>query len=346
MMPYERLEHELANWPGTGGLYRPEQVVCCSSGTAALHLALEAFRLPPGSEILCPDFTMVACPRAIALANLTPVFVDCDERLLMDKQLVLRAELGPTEESPAAVGVMLVHVYGRRVDADFVTRRRGTGVNYRIVEDLAEAHGIPPHPDTDAACWSWYRNKIIAGEEGGAVAFKDPEHAALARQLRTLGFTAAHDFTHTPRGHNYRLANCLAEKVLASLRAWNDQARYGGVDAKRRDVERWYDEACPAEWRMPPRESPWVYDLRIPGLTPDRQTETVRALNAAGIAARHAFKPMSRQEEFARCRLVRGKVHEAARAAQEIIYLPLTPGTTIPATARRAFDVIRGTVAR
>lgn len=84
MEAYQRLEKEWAEFNGLDSA----GMVACSSGTAALHLALEAFRLPPGSEVLVPDYTMVACPRAVAMAGLTPVFVDCDKRLLMDLQLL------------------------------------------------------------------------------------------------------------------------------------------------------------------------------------------------------------------------------------------------------------------
>ena len=59
---------------------------------------------------------------------------------------------------PADV-VLTVHLYGRKAPTDF-------GERIHVVEDLAEAHGIAPNPNSDAACWSFYKNKVIAGEEG------------------------------------------------------------------------------------------------------------------------------------------------------------------------------------
>mgnify|MGYP000263818837 CR=1 FL=1 len=100
------------------------------------------------------------------------------------------------------------------------------------MEDRAEAHGVDfGDYIPDAACWSFYRNKIVAGEEGGAIAFKNPRHASVAKSLRSLGFTTSHDFYHVPRGHNYRLANCLAQLVLSSL------ANVDANLAKRRQLE-------------------------------------------------------------------------------------------------------------
>lgn len=307
--PYQVLEHRWAEFNGLD----PAGMVACSSGTAALHLALEAFNLPSGSNIIIPNFTMVACPRAGILAGLKPVFVDCHHKDLLIDLGLLRG----FTRAPGAV--MMVHVYGRRCNMewfDSLEEDEFTTQKTYLIEDLAEAHGVRPYRLTDAACWSFYRNKIVAGEEGGAVWFRDLEHAKMARQLRSLGFTDAHDFDHAPRGHNYRLANCLAGKILESMTLFNSNIRL------RRRLIDLYEEECPSDWVMPYREAPWVHDLRIPGMTADQQTEVVKGLQALGIQARHAFKPMSILREFRGCPVYgRG---EALKASREVIYLPLT----------------------
>jgi dTDP-4-amino-4,6-dideoxygalactose transaminase len=315
MQPYEQLEEEFAQWAGC-----PHMVVC-NSGTSALHLALETLGVPAGSEVLVPDFTMIACARAVTLAGLKPVFVDCDDYGLMDYKLVDRAIYGSTEEecrSNNVVGIMAVHVYGRRCNMDSIAYS-ARHANCFVVEDLAEAHGVEPHKDTSAACWSFYKNKVVAGEEGGAVAFHHRFLANKARSLRTLGFTEDHDFTHIPRGHNYRLANSLAKLILNSLRSYRENM------VVRNAIKDTYDKLCPKEWLLPHRHVPWVYDLRIPGLTKEQQDKIVLKLQVAGIPARHAFKPLSSQEEYRDCRLVTGKVHKAEILSRETIYLPIEP---------------------
>lgn len=322
--PYQRLEVEFGRWA------RVSNVVGCSSGTAALHLALEALRLPPGSEVIVPTYTMIACARAVTLAGLVPVFVDCGDDLLLDPALLARALSHETR------AIMAVHVYGRRCDMDAIAELAGTA-GLAVVEDLAEAHGVAPHPATDAACWSFFRNKIVAGEEGGAVAFRDAHHAHLARQLRCLGFTDAHDYQHTPRGHNYRLSNAHARLVLESLAV---------ADAnvfRRRQVEAAYERWCPREWRMPGRDAVWVYDVRVPGMTRPQQDSAVAALKSAGVQARHGFKPMSEQEEYRECRKIGGE--NAAQLSREVLYLPVVPGSTTEAMARHAFSVLRDSLA-
>lgn len=249
---------------------------------------------------------------------------------------------------------MPVHIYGRVCDMDAVAGfANRCGLD--IVEDLAECHWVKPDHRTDAACWSFYRNKVVRGEEGGAVAFRDPENAATARSLRCLGFTPEHDFTHLPRGHNYRLANALAEPILNSLRLHRpdgpilytpNMPRPMTAREQRREVEAWYDAECPEEWRMPPRQTPWVYDLRIPGLGAERLTRVVRALRDRGVEARHGFKPMSRLPEFAApgstvLTHAEGGRTQADAAAEEVLYLPIRPGVTTQEEAGRCFRLIR-----
>ena len=302
--PYLELEEEFAKFAG----YPKENMVLCSSGTSALHLALEAMQLPTNSTVVVPELTMIACPRAVSLARLKPIFWDCYDDLLVD---ILRF---PTVNSFQAV--MPVHIYGRKCDMVSVVVWAKEN-KAKIVEDLAEAHGVKPHPLTDAACYSFYRNKIIAGEEGGAVAFKDVEHAKLARQLRSMGFTDKHDFLHVPFGHNYRMSNAHASLILPSLRNFEENT------VKRRQVESWYNETVPENWHMPPRDAVWVYDVRVPENV--NTTELVGRLNSQKIAARLCFKPMSMQAEFYN---VYYKTTNAYRLSNRVIYLPVSPAMT------------------
>lgn len=321
MEVYEEFEKEWESWA------KVPNVVGCNSGTAALHLALEALQLPQGSEVIVPDLCMIACPRAVILAGLVPIFVGCGPDLNMRPDMVEAVVTGRTR------AILVVHNYGRKckLTALYAIALRKW---LKVVEDRAEIHGanfdgfIP-----DAACWSFYRNKIIAGEEGGAVSFREKVHAAHARQLRCLGFTEDHDFSHVPRGHNYRLSNAHARLILDSMSIWQRNWLI-----RRRNEEN-YNVLCPEDCRMPKRDAPWVYDLRIPGMSTLTQDTLVKDLNKEGIRARHCFKPCSTQLEFQKCKVVGDKA-EADKAAKEVIYLPLGPDEVSPRTADKAFELI------
>lgn len=311
MEPFLQLEHD---WAVANDL-NPEGMVACSSGTAALHLALECLELRPNDQVLVPDFTMVACARAVTLAGLSASFVDCEEDLL--------AAPGAFAKSCnlATRVLMPVHIYGRQCDMEGIAQI-ASDLGLYVVEDLAEAHGVRPHPDSTAAAWSFYRNKIIAGEEGGAVYFKNPRRATLARQLRSLGFTDVHDFQHVPRGCNYRMSNCHASLILDSLKD------YERIVERRLGVEAVYNALVPKEWQMPERDAVWVYDVRIPSAD---LVDVVKKLNAEGIAARQAFKPMSSQEEYLKSGYYKSTAHKMSR---EVMYLPVHHNMTEAVVAR------------
>ena len=62
------------------GLVGAPEFVALSSCTAALHLALNALRLPPGSAVLTTPITFVSTNAAILYEKLTPVFCDVEPR--------------------------------------------------------------------------------------------------------------------------------------------------------------------------------------------------------------------------------------------------------------------------
>lgn len=304
MEDFERLERMFGEWIGN------PNCVAVSSGTAALHLALESLGLPYGSQVIVPEFTMVACARACTMAGLQPTFIDCGADLNLNPSLLNRTLTRYTR------AIMPVHVYGRRCDMEAVIN---TGLT--VVEDMSEIHGVNPHPQSDAACWSFYKNKILAGEEGGMIAFKNPDYAEKAKVLRCQGFTEDHDFIHVPRGVNARMSNLHAAVIGRSLENYPSNAE------DRRQIESWYNEVIPSKWHMPARDAVWVYDLRIRGMTHWQQRVVISSLNEQGHPARHSFRPMSEQPEY-RFSHSAYKRLEAYRASAEVLYLPVRPGMT------------------
>lgn len=330
MQDHEHLEDLIVEWA------KIPYVVACSSGTAALHLALEVLRLPPGSEVLCADYNMIAVPRAVTLAGLTPVFVDCKPDLLMDMDLLEHA-CSRKDAFPRVV--ICSHLYGRVVDMDSVVDIANKYGLY-IIEDLAEAHGVKPDYRADMAVWSFYKNKIVAGEEGGAVGmrFKGSGMPLLARQLRCLGFTDSHDFRHVPRGFNGRLAPSLARLIIPNL------MNVVNILAERRAIEAIYDSLCPAEWKMPPRVVPWVYDLRVRGMGKKDQDTLVQALNLYGIQARHGFKRMTTQAEYRyphKYQSSKSLDPDVVGLDTEVFYFPIQPGVTTEEGIRRGFEIAK-----
>ena len=310
MEAYEQLETELAMWIKGD----PECMVVCASGTAALQLALAATRMPTHKSVVVPEFCMNAVPRAVTMAgyDVNPVDVSPDDLNLCPYRLEQAIE----EDDVGAV--IAVATYGRTVNEDVYDLCEKHGL--LIIEDLAEAHGLHPY-NGGIACWSFYRNKIVHGEEGGAVYFPHTRLADVARSLRSQGFTAEHDFLHTPGGFNARLSNLHAEPISKSLKGFLQEVE------RRQELVEVYQSEIDEQYRMPLRDANWVYDIRM---TNPVACEVVRQLRVAVPSVRMAFKPVSQQPEYYDPAYV---YTEAYTASQHVLYLSLGPEVT-PDTAR------------
>ena len=66
---YERV---LAEWFGV------KHAIAVSSGTTALHIALAAFGIGPGDEVIVSPYTFVASDTAVLEQNAIPIFADID----------------------------------------------------------------------------------------------------------------------------------------------------------------------------------------------------------------------------------------------------------------------------
>ena len=69
----KKLEEKLQEYIGV------KHAIVCASGTDALQLALMAYDVGPGDEIVTTPFTFIATAEVIRLLGATPVFVDIQE---------------------------------------------------------------------------------------------------------------------------------------------------------------------------------------------------------------------------------------------------------------------------
>ncbi len=251
--------------------------IACSNGTSALFLALKALGIGPGDEVIVPEFTMVACAWAVEYCGATPVFVDCDDTLNIDPKLLPQALTARTK------AIMPVHIYGRKVSNEVFRFAREHKL--KVVEDMAEAHGIKPKGDI--ACYSFYGNKIITTGEGGMCLTNGVKLAEEMRKLRNLYFDDARTMIHEKIGYNLRMTNIQAALGLAQVE------RFDWIMERRKWIQETYDKYIPQKHKMPSREVLWVYDIKV-----DNQGKMKRRLKRNKIDSRFFFKPMSAQPMY------------------------------------------------
>jgi pyridoxal phosphate-dependent aminotransferase EpsN len=280
--------------------------VALSSGTAALHLALQLCGVVAGDEVVVSTLTFAASAYPITYLGARPVFVDSERASWnMDPALLEEAVESRVRAGRPPRAVVLVHLYGQSADVDpiaAVCRRHGIP----LVEDAAEAlgatyRGRAPGSFGQAGVFSFNGNKIITTSGGGMLVARSGEMAAHARKLATQARDPAPHYEHSEVGYNYRLSNVLAaigrgqlavlpERVAARRANFAYYARaLGGLPGVQLQPE--------APWGM---HSRWLTCLTLDPAAFGADRERVRlALEAENIEARPLWKPMHLQPVFA-----------------------------------------------
>ena len=190
-------------------------VAALSSGTAAIHLALELLGVTRGDEVLCQSFTFSASANPILYLGATPVFVDSEKDTwniapdLLEKAILDRMANG---KKPKAI--VAVHLYGMPYKVNEISRiAQSYGIP--IVEDSAEALGSSFKNKKcgtfgDIGIFSFNGNKIITTSGGGALVSQHKEIKEKAVFLATQARDDAPHYQHSSVGYNYRMSNVLA----------------------------------------------------------------------------------------------------------------------------------------
>lgn len=272
--------------------------VATSSCTTALHLALVALGIGPGDEVLVPDFTLIVSANTVIQAGARPVLVDSDPKTWCIDPNRLEEKIGPKTRA-----IMPVHMYGHPCDMpaiEGIARRHGL----LVIEDCAEAHGAEIAGRKvgglgDAACFSFYGNKILTTGEGGMVLCRDAALAERMRLLRNQAFDQPR-FVHREIGYNYRLTNVQAAIGLAQAEKLQEKVE------RKREIAHWYAEAFAGvadvelPWEAPGAKNVyWMYGVKL-GDSFRRGRDGVMALmKEKGVETRAFFCPMHRQPVFA-----------------------------------------------
>jgi dTDP-4-amino-4,6-dideoxygalactose transaminase len=205
-----------------------------ANGTDALEIALRAFQVGPGDEVITAAYAGGYATTAIVQIGATPVYADIDPDTLT---------LGPgsvqTALSPHTKAVVITHLYGNMADVAGL-RRVLAARSIPIIEDCAQAHGARADGRCagtfgDAGAFSFYPTKNLGAlGDGGMVVTNNPAIAERVRLLRQYGWTARYT-SAIPGARNSRLDEIQAavlRRKLPHLEQWNERrreiiARYG-----------------------------------------------------------------------------------------------------------------------
>jgi pyridoxal phosphate-dependent aminotransferase EpsN len=289
-----------------------------SSGTAALHLAMQLVGVERGDEVLCSSFTFSATANAITYEGGVPVFVDSERASWNIDPALLAEELDAcARRGKLPRALVTVDLYGQSADHDPIREaceRHGVAV----IEDAAEALGATYKGRAVGrfgrlGVFSFNGNKIITTSGGGMLVSANEALIRRARFLATQARDAAPHYQHSTIGYNYRLSNVLAAIGRGQLRVLDER-----VAARRRNFERYVEllGGLPGIAFMPEpawsRSTRWLTCLTVDPAAFGATREDVRlALEKENVESRPLWKPMHLQPVFAGCRVRGGAVSAA-----------------------------------
>jgi len=162
--------------------------VAVNSGTAALHLALDAVGIKEGDEILVPTMTFAATAEVVHYFKARPVLVDCrQDTFNIDPDQI---EKSITDRTKA---IMPVHVGGMPCQMDRILEIV-RNYNLKVIEDAA--HALPAHYQgkkvgtiSDLTCFSFYATKTITTGEGGMITTENDAYADHMRIMSLHGIS-------------------------------------------------------------------------------------------------------------------------------------------------------------
>jgi dTDP-3-amino-3,4,6-trideoxy-alpha-D-glucose transaminase len=299
------------------------------NGTDAIALALRALGVGPGDEVIVPAMTAAFTGLAVIAAGARPRIVDVEpDTLTLDASACAAAVNSRTK------AVVPVHLYGQPADMEAV-RRVADRHSLAIVEDCCQAHlaterGVPVGTRSHAGAFSFYPTKNLGAlGDGGAVITGDRALADRVRRLRNGG--QRDRYHHVDPGVNSRLDELQAAVLRARLPLL---ARW---TARRRELAAIYRRELPGGVQpVRERDAGHVYHL-FPVRVPARDAFAAH-LAAAGIGTLvHYPVPLSAQQAFAAYE--RDECPEAARAAEELLSLPLHPRLEAADVSRASREV-------
>lgn len=178
----EQLEKKFAQ------MHNKKFAITANSGTSTLHMALNAFGVGSGDEVIIPALTVAMCGFAVWQCGAIPVYADVlNDTFLMDPNDI-RQKI--TEKTKA---VMPVHMYGNMCDMTEIMKISQEH-NLFVLEDCAESLFASDDQNRKSGTighvgsWSFENSKHISAGDGGIVSTDDEELATNMRQFGGVGF--------------------------------------------------------------------------------------------------------------------------------------------------------------
>ncbi|MBI5625206.1 MAG: DegT/DnrJ/EryC1/StrS family aminotransferase [Elusimicrobia bacterium] len=274
-----------------------DDFVMTDNGSNSLYMAVRLLDLPPGSEVILPSFTWIACAHAVALCGCTPIFCDVD----IDTQNIT-AETAGRQVTPKTKAIMVVHYAGLPVLMEPILR-----LGFPVIEDAAHAvdsrhRGRSCGSIGAIGTFSFDAIKNITTGEGGGLTARDPAHIRKARHLRYCGIgkSGFEASANKDRWWEYRIIDFFPKMLPSDIAASIGLAQLRRLDemqARRKQIwELYQKEFVAVPWVRRPQDAPagdrhsfFTYCIRVPA---GRRDALARHLYSNGIYSTLRYHPL------------------------------------------------------
>jgi dTDP-4-amino-4,6-dideoxygalactose transaminase len=265
--------------------YPLDYVMPCSSGTAAIHIAIAGAGIGPGDEVISAPITDVGTVVGILYQQGVPVFAD-----LGAQTYNLDVEDVRSKITPKTKAVLAVHLAGNPCD---LTSLKALCDEHKLVliEDCAQAWGTMHRGKMAGTvghigCWSLNDFKHITCGDGGIVASSDERFGPLLQKFGDKAYDRAGGSKRPDvLAPNYRISEPQSAVAAAQMeRMWElTQKRVDGgllLNELLQDIPGVLPHAIDERDRM----TVWFYMFRInTGVLSCSAAEFAQALQAEGL---------------------------------------------------------------
>ncbi|MCR4413705.1 MAG: DegT/DnrJ/EryC1/StrS family aminotransferase [Thermoguttaceae bacterium] len=191
-------------------------VQTCSSGTAALHIAVAAAGIGPGDEVITSPVTDIGTVIGVLYQQAVPVFADLGAG-------TYNLDVADVERriTPKTKAIIAVHLTGNPCDLDAL-KALADRHKLILIEDCAQAWGAkyrgrPIGTVGHFACFSLQNSKHVTCGDGGVVASNDDRFGPLLQKFGDKGGDRRKWGGFDAFATNYRMSEPQAAVAAAQL---------------------------------------------------------------------------------------------------------------------------------
>lgn len=271
-----------------------KHVMTCSSGTAALHIAVASAGIAPGDEVITSSFTDIGTVIGILFQQAVPVFADLEPRTYQVSARTVEPLITPKTKA-----IIAVHLGGNPSELEAL-RALADKRNLILIEDCAQAWGAryqgkPIGTIGHIACFSLQTSKHITCGDGGIVASNDENFGPHLQRFGDKGGDRSQPkFLADRLGTNYRMSEPQASFAAAQMQ------RLEGIASKRSHLGNLLSSELEGVAAISTPHVPennrctyWHYMLRIkPEKLHCTREQFVKAAAAEGVQLSNGYIPV------------------------------------------------------